>query len=95
MLKIFRTYVNAFAWWFIISAINYKWPSNSKYASWNLFTIDSAHFYKIFSLGACFFIASCYGYLQKTRDEDIKTMEELKIQAQTMQDLLDKKRKQD
>lgn len=93
MLKIFKTYGNMLVWWFIFSAVNYKWPANDVYASWNVFTIDSQHFWKIFGLFSCFFIASCYGYLQKTKDEDIETMKELKAKAELLQESLERRQK--
>ena len=71
MLKIFKTYGNMIVWWFIFSAVNYKWPVDGKYTSWNLFTIDSNHFWRIFGLFAMFFIASCYGYLQGKKEFEI------------------------
>lgn len=84
MLKIFKTYGNMIAVWFLFSAVNYKWPANGAYASWNLFTIDSDHFWKIFGIFSCFFIASCYGYLQKTKDEDIEEMNKLMLEAKVL-----------
>ena len=85
MLKIFKTYSNMIVFWFIFSAVNYKWPVDGKYTSWNLFTIDSNHFWRIFGLFGMFFIASCYGYLQKTRDEDIKEINKLMLEAKVME----------
>lgn len=85
MLKIFKTYGNMIVIWFLFSAVNYKWPANGAYASWNLFTIDGDHFWRIFGIFSCFFIASCYGYLQKTRDEDIKEMNRLIEEAKALE----------